>query len=36
MAEYENSIDLDKRAHIEPPDLDLHSLPSNFGIFNMI
>ena len=29
MAEFENSIDLDKVAHNEPPHLDLLCLPSS-------
>ena len=28
IAEFANSVDLDEVAHIEPPHLDLHCLPS--------
>ena len=29
IAKYANSVDLDEVAHIEPPHLDLHCLPSS-------
>ena len=28
IAEFSNSLDLDERAHTEPPHLDLHCFPS--------
>ena len=36
MAEFANSIDLDEVAHYEPPQQDLHCLPSSLWILNMI
>ena len=29
IAEFANSVDLDEVAHVEPPHLDLHYLPSS-------
>ena len=34
-AEFINGVDLDEVAHLEPPHLDLHCLPSSLCIFNM-
>ena len=36
MAEFANSVDLEEVAHYEPPHLDLHCLPFNLLILNMI
>ena len=36
LAEFANSLDLNEVAHNEPPHLDLHSLPANLWILNMI
>ena len=36
MAEFESSVDLDEVAQKEPPQQDLHCLPSSLSIFNMV
>ena len=36
IVQFANSIDIDEVAHHEPPHLDLHFLPSNLWLFNMI
>ena len=35
IAEFANSVDHDEVAHNEPPQLDLHCLPSSLTILNM-